>query len=216
MPAASAPGTQPERLEPVTIGDPNRRLSGRGALLVVALVLGTIAAARFGFGWIEAHSDDWSLASAQRVLAEAPIAADVRSGLAAEVARLAAAHEAGTLDHDGLFPTLQRLVEGSLVPVAMVQAAAATPGLAVEDAAVLTDLAATLAPHEHVPAMATPLLDELRRGAAPASLVARAREVLAQELEPLAPGAPFDVVAAFRGLVDKTLAGEPPKRFPPQ
>jgi len=208
--------------EPLVIGDPSRRISVRGALVVIGLVVALLATVRFGFDWVVAQSDEWSLASARRVVETSTLPTEVQAGLAAELDRLAAAFDAGKLGYDGLFATLQRLVEGTLVPVALLDRAAATAALPAADAAALTRLARSLETQDFVPDNIEPLVDELRAGAAPASLGELLAQALTGEVLPVEPDpaeaarGPLDIVAAFRALVDKTLAGSPPYRYAPR
>lgn len=208
--------------QPLVIGDPSKRISVRGALVVIGLVVALLVTVRLGFNWVVAQSDEWSLASARRVVATSTLPDATQAGLTAELDRLGAAFEAGTIDYDGLFATLQRLVEGTLVPVALLERAAVAEGVPPADAAALTRLAQSLETQDFVPENVEPLVDELRAGAAPAALgesiaAAVAGEVLPSEPDLSAAGrGTFDIVAAFRGLVDGTLAGKPPYRYAPR
>lgn len=208
--------------EPLVIGDPSRRISLRGAVVVIGLVVALLVTVRFGFNWVVAQSDDWSLASARRVVETSTLPAATQAGLTAELDRLTAAFEAGTIEYDGLFATLQRLVEGTLVPVAILDRAAATEGVPATDAAALTRLARSLESQDFLPENVEPLVDELRAGAAPTSLGDLLAQAIAGEVTPTEPDpaaaarGPLDVVAAFRGHVDATLAGHPPYRYAPR
>jgi len=204
--------------EPLVIGDPSRRISLRGAVVVIGLVVALLATVRFGFDWVVAQSDEWSLASARRVVETSTLPAETRAGLTIELDRLSTAFDAEAIEYDGLFATLQRLVEGTLVPVALLDRAAATAGVPAADAAALTRLAQSL----DVATMSR----GLRAGAAPATLgelLAKASagevvgEVAATEQVPTeAARSPLDIVATFRGHVDATLAGKPPYRYAPR
>lgn len=212
--------------EPLVIGDPSRRISLRGAVVVIGLVVALLATVRFGFDWVVAQSDEWSLASARRVVETSTLPAETRAGLTIELDRLSTAFDAEAIEYDGLFATLQRLVEGTLVPVALLDRAAATAGVPAADAAALTRLAQSLETQDFVPDNVEPLVDALRAGAAPATLgelLAKASagevvgEVAATEQVPTeAARSPLDIVATFRGHVDATLAGKPPYRYAPR
>jgi hypothetical protein len=208
--------------EPLVIGDPSNRISVRGALVVIGLVVALLATVRFGFDWVVAQSDDWSLASARRVVETSTLPAATQAGLSAELDRLAVAFEAGAIEYDGLFATLQRLVEGTLVPVALLDRAAAVEGVPAADAAALTRLARSLETQDFVPENVEPLVEELRAGAAPATLGEELSQAIAGELVPSVPEppeaarGPLDVVATFRAHVDATLAGKPPYRYAPR
>ena len=213
--------------EPLVIGDPSKRISMRGALVVIGLVVALLVTVRFTFDWVVAQSDEWSLASAHRVVATSTLPAETQAGLTAELDRLGAAFEAGTIDYAGLFATLQRLVEGTLVPVALLDRAAAAEGVSPADSAALTRLARSLESQDFVPENVEPLVDELRAGAAPATLGESIEEAVASEVlpaetvpaeatPPVAGRGSFDIVAAFRALVDGTLAGSPPYRYAPR
>jgi hypothetical protein len=227
---------------PLVIGDPSRRISVGGALVVIGLVVTLLVAVRFGFDWVVAQSDDWSLASARRVVETSSLPAETQAGLAAELDRLDAAFGAGTIDYDGLFATLQRVVEGTLIPVALLDSAAAAPDVPPTDAAGWSRLARSLQTQDFVPEHLEPVVDGLRAGVSPAKLGAELAEGLEAEFPaeesdseargkveaqpPPAPraeapavgpaSAPFDVVAKFRAIVDATLAGHPPYRYAPR
>lgn len=208
--------------QPLVIDDPSKRISARGALVVIGLVVGLLVTVRFGFNWVVAESDEWSLASARRVVETSTLPTETQAGLTAELDRLGAAFDAGTIDYQGLFATLQRLVEGTLVPVALLDRAAVADGVPPADAAALTRLARSLETQDFVPENVEPLIDGLRAGVDPAALgeplaEAVAGEVLPAEADQQAPDrGSFEIVAAFRGLVDGTLAGKPPYRYAPR
>ena len=137
--------------EPLTIGDPNRRLSLGAGLLMLGLVAGVLLVVRYAFGWVVEHSDEWSLASAQRVVADSSLPAPSKAALKADLERLGAAHAAGKIDYDGLFATLQRVIEGPFIPAGELEAAATTPGLAAPAQATFRRAGLSLATHDWVP-----------------------------------------------------------------
>ncbi|MEZ6013567.1 MAG: hypothetical protein R3F49_00505 [Planctomycetota bacterium] len=222
--------------EPVTIGDPSRRLGTGGAVVVISLVLVSLAVVRYGFGWVVSQSDEWSLASAHRVVETSTLSDETRSALDAELDRLGAAFNAGQIDYAALFSTVQRLVEGTLVPAALVHRAAGAPGLEPDDAAAFTRLGLSLEGQDFVPASVEPVVKGLLEGNPATAVLARVYEALATEVTPPpapapgarpealtgageveapghVPAAAFDIVQRFRAYVDATLAGQPPRRF---
>lgn len=199
------------------VGDPARRLSLGAGLLMLGLVAAAVLGVRTTFGWVVERSDEWSLASAQRVVAGSSLPDADKAALKVDLERLGAAHAAGTIDYDALFATLQRVVEGPFVPAGELAAAARQDGLDDAGRAAFRRASASLAAQDFVPDGPKALVEALRSGTPARDLIPRAAELLAAEAAPPPDDAPgFDPAAAFRVLVDETLAGRPPRRYAPR
>ncbi len=196
--------------------DGARRISYGGAIVVLAVVLTTLVVVKTTFGWVQSQSPVWSLASARRVVDTALIAEDTKAGLRTELDRLGAAFEAETIDYAALFASLQRIVEGTLIPSTELRRVADTAELDPESAAAFRALARSFEGQAFVPEGIEPVLEELRAGAAPKALAERVKTLAGAAGSASTQEIGVDPVETFRALVDATLAGNPPPRFDPR
>jgi len=193
-----------------------RRISFGGAVVVLAFVAATLVVVKTTFGWVQSKSHEWSLASARRVVDTSLVSAETKAGLLTELGRLEAAFEAQAIDYAALFASLQRIVEGTLIPVTELRRVADTAELDAADAAAFRALARTFEGQAFVPEGIEPVLEELRAGAAPKALAAQVRALTGAAGSEPVQEVGVDPVETFRALVDATLAGNPPPRFDPR
>lgn len=208
---------------PFVIGDPSKRISIRGALVIIALVAGLLVFVRLGFNTIVERSHEWGLTRARMVVAEASLAPEDRDALARELDRLEEGYDVGTLGDEGLLCALQRVIEGTLVPAGILQWTAAANGLDATERAQFTQLAHSVAQHDFVPVSVTPILEAVQalpeplEGESVRALLPKVAEILEAEANAGAlPDQAFDVVAAMHSVVERTLAGDAPPRLPPR